>query len=163
MKNLPTKHQNWRKLLPIAILILLTAFLHLTSCQPTTIEISPHPNQPAQEQPETPEPTPEISPTPTPTPISSASLSINQSGNTPGSNIGLGGAGFTPNETVIITFDDMEVARVFADADGLIMAVFQVPDKGPGVYMIKASDSVSAVEVPFTITVPPPSTPVSEE
>jgi hypothetical protein len=161
-------------LIPLSLALLLT----IAGCEPTTITITPTPSQPEQEQPETPEPTPEIppapvpvsptpepdaTPTPTPMPTSTPSLSINQSGYTPGSNVGIGGSGFTPGETVIVTFDNMEVARVTADTDGLIMAIFQVPDKAPGVYMIRGSDGVNTAEDFFTIAVPPPSTPVPEE
>ncbi len=69
MKNLPTKTPKWRMLLPIVALILLTASLPLSGCEPTTITITSSPNQPAQEQPEIQKPI--STPTPLPTPFPS--------------------------------------------------------------------------------------------
>jgi outer membrane protein OmpA-like peptidoglycan-associated protein len=99
-------------------------------------------------------------PTPTPTP-SKAILSINQSGNTIGSLIGIGGAGFTPGANVTFKYDSTLVATVKADASGLVMATFKAPPSKGGPHYIIVSDGANTANTTYTVEtkappVPPP-------
>jgi len=110
-------------------------------------------------QPEpTPEPEPEPEPEPTPTPTL-PTLTISSGGDTIGSNIGIGGAGFTPGATVTFTYDDMEVATATADADGLVMAIFRAPPSAHGEHVITVSDGTNTNTVTYTVESVAPATP----
>jgi hypothetical protein len=115
-----------------------------------------------QSQP-TPEPEPEPEPEPTPTPVL-PTLTISSGGNTVGSNIGIGGAGFTPAATVTFTYDDEEVATATADSDGLVMAIFRAPPSKHGEHIITVSDGTNTNTVTYTVEsiapeIPQPLTP----
>ena len=94
------------------------------------------------------EPTPTPPPTPTP---SSTALSINQSGNTIGSLIGIGGSGFAPNGPVTLKYDDKVVATATTDASGVFVATFQAPPSKHGDHIIIVSDGINTNEVTFTV------------
>ena len=94
------------------------------------------------------EPTPTPTPTPTPSPTA---LSINQSGNTIGSLIGIGGSGFAPNGTVTLKYDDKVVATATTDASGVFVATFQAPPSKHGDHIIIVSDGINTNEVTFTV------------
>lgn len=107
-----------------------------------------------------PEPPPEPTPAPTPTPpLSTSSLSINQSGNFIGSLIGIGGAGFKPNATVTVKYDDQEVATATADNLGVFVVTFEAPPSKGGAHTITASDGTNSAETTFTVESVPPDVP----
>jgi len=97
-----------------------------------------------------PQPEPEPEPEPTP-PSSLPTLTISSSGNTIGSNIGIGGAGFLPYAIVTIKWDDKEVASVTADADGLVMALFKIPACIQGDHIITVSDGTNTGKLVFRV------------
>jgi len=109
---------------------------------PFTLTVAPAPTPP-QEPTETPSETPT---TPSPT-----ALSINQSGNTIGSLIGIGGSGFAPNGPVTLKYDDTVVATATADASGVFVATFQAPPGKHGDHTITVSDFINTNEVTFTV------------
>jgi len=111
-----------------------------------------------------PEPSPEPEPTPGPKPgpaPSKTALNINQSGDTIGSLIGIGGSGFIPNSTVTLKYDDIDVATALVGADGLFMVTFQAPPSQHGAHIITVSDGINTNTVNFIVEsvappVPPP-------
>jgi hypothetical protein len=106
-----------------------------------------------------PTPVPTASSTPMPTTASSPSktaLSINQSGNTVGSLIGIGGSGFTPNGTVTLKFDGIEVATTYVSSNGLFMVTFKVPPSSTGEHIITVTDGINTDTINFTVESEPP-------
>ncbi len=97
------------------------------------------------------EPTPEPGPSPQPEPTIKPQLSISASGDTVGSNIGIGGAGFIPGATVTVKYDDVEVTTENADASGLVMAIFQSPASKFGDHVITVSDGINTNTITFTV------------
>lgn len=110
----------------------------------------PPPPEPTPE----PETEPETEPTPSPT-----GIDINYSGDTIGSLIGVGGAGFLPNAPVTLKYDDMDVATVTTDANGIFMVTFQAPPSKHGEHIITASDGTNTNQVTFTVEAIAPATP----
>ncbi len=107
-----------------------------------------------------PEPTPEPEPTPTPTPTPTLpTLTISSGGDTIGSIMYIGGAGFTPAATVTFTYGDIEVATATADADGFVMVIFKVPPSAHGEHVITASDGTNTNTVTYTVESVAPATP----
>jgi len=98
-------------------------------------------------------------PQPTTPPTSKAVLSINVSGDTIGSQIGIGGAGYTPNADVTIKYDDKIVTTIKADASGLVTIIFNAPPSTAGEHIITVSDGVNSATETFTVESTPPDTP----
>jgi len=121
-----------------------------------TVNVAP----PAEPTPE-PEPEPEPEPdTSTPPPTTSVPpLSINSSGDTVGSNIGIGGAGFTPNALVTIKYDDTEIATAIADAGGQVISIFTAPPSTAGEHIITVSDGTHTNTITYTVESVAPSIP----
>ncbi len=115
--------------------------------------------QPAPPPEPTPEPTPEPEP-PTPTPSAvSGSLSPADTGPV-GMDLIVTGTGFTAGKEVTIQYDGEEIATGTATPDGIIVAVFQVPESDAGDHTITASDGTNTLELTFTIESEPPEIPV---
>jgi hypothetical protein len=106
--------------------------------------------------PATPPPT---TPPPTTPPPSATAISINQSGNTIGSLIGIGGSGFKHNSKVTVKYDDKEVATGNTDASGFFLITFQVPPGKHGDHTITASDGTNTNKATFTVESTPPKIP----
>ncbi|OGN97090.1 MAG: hypothetical protein A2Y89_05900, partial [Chloroflexi bacterium RBG_13_51_18] len=104
----------------------------------------------------TPPPTTTIPPTPTET----VPISFIPSGDTIGSTISIGGSGFTPDSTITITYDDIEVATAVADSTGFFVAPpFQVPPSQHGEHTITATDGIHIGAKTYTVESTPPSVP----
>jgi len=107
----------------------------------------------------TPEPTPEPDPT-TPAP-SAVSGSLSPAATGPvGMNLIVTGTGFTAGDEVTIQYDDEDIATGTATPEGIIVAVFQVPESEAGDHTITASDGTNTLELTFTIESDPPEIPV---
>jgi len=107
-----------------------------------------------------------ISPTTTPpttTPPTTSpdetDLSINTSGDTIGSLIGIGGAGFTPNGTAVLKYDGVEVATTTIESNGSFLVTFQAPPSAGGPHIITVTDGIHTAETTYTVETTPPSTP----
>ena len=119
-----------------------------------TLNVAP-PIEPTPE----PEPTPPTEPGPTPPSTSTPVLSISTSGDTVGSSIGIGGAGFTPNAPVTIMYDDEEIATATADAGGQVMSIFAAPPSAHGEHIITVSDGTNTNTVTYIVESVAPETP----
>jgi hypothetical protein len=97
--------------------------------------------------------------TPAPPPSSATAISINQSGNTIGSLIGIGGTGFKHNSQVTVKYDDNQVATGNTDANGFFVITFQVPPSKHGDHTITASDGTNTNKATFTVESTPPKIP----
>jgi hypothetical protein len=97
--------------------------------------------------------------TPPPPPPSTTAISLNQSGNTIGSLIGIGGTGFKHNSKVTVTYDDNEVATGNTDTNGFFVITFQVPPSKHGDHTITASDGTNTNKATFTVESTPPKIP----
>ncbi|MBU2536606.1 MAG: Ig-like domain-containing protein [Chloroflexi bacterium] len=87
------------------------------------------------------------------------SLSVSQSTGNIGTSLTLSGAGFKPNGTVTIKYDDKIIATATADASGIFTATFKVPPSKHGSHTITASDGTSAKEITFAVESVAPKTP----
>ncbi len=98
-------------------------------------------------------------------PPENAVLSINTSGDFIGAQIGIGGAGFTPGANVTFKYDDMVVASVTADANGLVQKIFNAPPSMHGVHTITVSDGIHTGTTTFTVEseAPPAPPPLAPE
>jgi uncharacterized membrane protein len=92
----------------------------------------------------------------------SAAISINPAQARPGEHIGISGAGFTGNYTIILTAAppgsstpiNITPGTITVQSDGTWATEITVPPAGqvpPGAYVIKASDGVKAARSPFNI------------
>jgi hypothetical protein len=112
-------------------------------------------------------PTATTTPPPTTTPATGKSiLSINQSGHAVGSTIGIGGAGFTPGATVIIKYDNTQVATIKVETNGtFISPFFAAPASVKGEHIITATDGTNTSTTKFTMesTVPKVPQPLKPE
>jgi hypothetical protein len=93
------------------------------------------------------------------TPSSNAVLSINTSGDSVGSQIGIGGAGFTPGATVTFKYDNVQVASATADASGLVTVIFIAPPSLHGEHTITVSDGTHTGTTTYTVESQPPPVP----
>jgi hypothetical protein len=96
---------------------------------------------------------------PPPPPTSKANLSINVSGDTIGSQIGIGGAGFKTNAKVTVKYDDIEITTVESDAKGLVTVIFEAPPSKAGDHIITLSDGTNTGTETFTVESKAPDTP----
>ncbi len=92
-------------------------------------------------------------------PPSTAVLSINTSGDTIGSQIGIGGAGFNPGAEVVLKYDDIEINTVQADASGVVTFIFNAPASKAGAHIITVSDGTNSATTTFTVESKAPDTP----
>jgi hypothetical protein len=94
-------------------------------------------------------------------------LSIQQSGHTIGSTIGVGGAGFKPGDEVVLKYDDIEVSTITAESDSTFVTLFEAPPSAAGEHVITATDeSGNSAEITFEVEddapkIPPPLKPES--
>ena len=102
-------------------------------------------------QPTTTPPTTTPPTTTTPPPTKTTELSITSSGNTIGSLIGIGGAGFTPGGTATITFDGNLIATAEIDEAGLLMVTFEAPPASGGDHIIAVTDGINTDQITFTM------------
>jgi hypothetical protein len=93
------------------------------------------------------------------TPTNNAVLSINTSGDSIGSQIGIGGAGFTPGATVTFKYDDAQVATATADSSGLVTVIFIAPPSMHGEHTITVSDGTHTGTTTYTVESQPPPVP----
>jgi hypothetical protein len=98
-----------------------------------------------------------------PPPSATTAISINQSGNTIGSLIGIGGTGFKHNSKVTVKYDDNEVATGNTDTNGFFVVTFQVPPGKHGDHTITASDGTNSNKATFTVESTPPKIPQPEK
>lgn len=110
-------------------------------------------------QPPTPVPAPTPTPTPSPPAPSPTSLSISDKSGNIGATLMTGGAGFKPNTTITIKYDDKAVATATSDISGIFVATFKIPASKHGDHVITASDGTSTQELSFTVESIAPKTP----
>jgi hypothetical protein len=94
-----------------------------------------------------------------PPPTSKAVLSINISGDSIGSQIGIGGAGFNPGADVTLKYDDTVISTVQANASGQVTFIFEAPPSKAGDHIITVSDGTNSATEEFTVESTPPDTP----
>lgn len=87
----------------------------------------------------------------------SVSASIDRMTGNVGTEVTISGVGFSG--VVTITYDDIEVARVPADATGAFSATFPVPASEGGEHIITASDKTNQIESIFIMESQAPSVP----
>jgi len=97
--------------------------------------------------------------TTTPPPPDETDLSISTSGDTIGSLVGIGGAGFTPNGTAVLSYDGEEVATTTIEPNGSFLVTFQVPPSSGGDHIITVTDGINTAQVTYAVETTPPSTP----
>ncbi len=95
----------------------------------------------------------------TPPPAGNAVLSINTSGDSIGSQIGIGGAGFTPGATVTFKYDNVTVATATADGTGLVTTIFLAPPSMHGEHIITVSDGTKSATTKYTVEAEAPPAP----
>jgi len=88
------------------------------------------------------------------------SLSISSNGDTIGSLIGIGGAGFQQSAKVTVTYDGEKVAGGNVDTAGFFVVTFQVPASIHGNHIISATDGINSENITFTVESTPPSVPI---
>jgi len=107
-----------------------------------------------------PEPEPEPEPTPTPAPAPSTVVAnISQETGQIGSGLIVSGSGFKSGATVIVKYDGVEVITAPADANGIFVALFDVPASKYGEHIVTASDGISTQELIFSVESTPPIVP----
>ena len=77
------------------------------------------------------------------------STSLSQTTGNVGSEITVSGVGFTG--TVIIKYDEIEVATATADATGAFSAIFAIPASAGGDHIVTASDGVNTIQTTFVM------------
>ena len=95
--------------------------------------------------------TPAPSPTPSPAPSSSTTASINQTSGPVGTDVMIGGAGFEPDGTIVVKYDDQEIITAPINSSGLFYAAFKIPVSKHGDHTITASDGTGTEEFTFTM------------
>ena len=103
-------------------------------------------------------PTPMPTPTPTPTPRSTTA-SLNPIAGHVGTALVINGTGFEAGGKVTIKYDDEVKATVVADANGIFMAVFKVPESKHGAHTVTASDGSNTQKLTFTMELKAPTIP----
>lgn len=101
-------------------------------------------------------------------PTTNIPLSLNQSGDTIGSLVGIGGGGFLPNSSIVITYDGAQVAQTESNEGGFFVVTFEVPPSQHGAHTIVATDGVNTGNTTYTVestspNIPPPLTPAMGE
>jgi len=97
------------------------------------------------------------------TALFSASLSPTTSQASPGhvgTELTISGVGFKPNGTVIIKYDDIQVATAPADSSGVFSVTFNAPPTIKGSHTITATDDINTQEFTFLMESEAPSAPV---
>ncbi len=127
-----------------------------------TLNVPPPPDPTPPDEPEPVEPDEPVEPEPVePEPVepTPATIQIAPLGNAIGSVIVISAAGFTPDTTVTLTYDDTEVATATSDTYGMIVVTFKAPASKYGDHIIIASDGTNTGQVTFTVESTPPPTP----
>jgi hypothetical protein len=81
----------------------------------------------------------------------SATMTASPTSGYVGSKVTVGGSGFLANASVSISFNNVVVIRVTADANGSFSTSFEVPAQGAGTYKIKVTDGANTKEADFTV------------
>jgi hypothetical protein len=81
-----------------------------------------------------------------------ATMSVNPTSGYVGTKVTVNGSGFLASLSVSITFNNVLVKTVSADAKGSFTTNFEVPAQGGGTYKIRASDGANVKDVDFTVT-----------
>lgn len=125
-----------------------------------TITVAPPPT-PAPTPAPTPEPEPAPAPAPAPTPPPSTTTgSISTDTGNIGSDLLISGVGFDGGAEITVKYDEEEVTKGTATAEGVFIAGFKVPVSKGGEHIITASDGTNTLELTFTVESETPETPM---
>jgi hypothetical protein len=84
-------------------------------------------------------------------PTTNIPLSLNQSGDTIGSLVGIGGSGFLPDSPIVITYDGEQIAQTESNETGFFVVTFEVPPSQYGAHTIIATDGVNTGNTTYTV------------
>ncbi len=88
--------------------------------------------------------------------ISTVTLTVTPPTGEAGTPVTVLGTGYLPNQFIIITFNDINVAPLTeSNSNGAFAAQFEVPISTPGTHTITASDGTNTRDADFPITAPP--------
>ena len=76
-----------------------------------------------------------------------------------GTEVTISGAGFTPNATIFVKYDETQVVKTNTDANGTFETNFNVPVSQHGEHAITATDTANTGEIVFTMESDSPPTP----
>ena len=91
--------------------------------------------------------------TPMATPQAGPALQLSSSSGLPGSTVTANGSGFTPGETVDVTFNGQSVGSPTANTGGTFSLAFTVPNTPPGQYGVLAKGQTSGASASASFTI----------